>query len=306
MIEREKENEQKVTRPRPRPHTTHTRCRCRCRCRRRRRRRRCHRRRRRCRCRCVCPPATTLCPLFAFRVYPYTTAHPPQVRGKDKQLGNLLPSIAPHFVARYPPQPPPPPTVSLVPPSPPASHPYPNRQRHPLYPARAAVFDEQVSWEKPWEDYAPTHFEAEVLAKNIRGMATGGGWADPAEIGPELTEVIRKRLTFENGGQIRRGAGPNCYLPLGSPRVAAYISASYAVRRRPLGSRFTSRTPHAPRRTFHYPLPAIFRRQDPQGVREADQPARAHRDDWARHTRQVGPQPSSRPDRDEVQPRAAG
>ena len=86
-----------------------------------------------------------------------------------------------------------------------------------------------MSWEKPWADYAPAHFEAGVLAKNVRGMETGGGWADPAEIGPELTEVIRKRLTFENGGQIRRGAGPNCHLPLGSPRVAAYISGSYAV-----------------------------------------------------------------------------
>ena len=129
------------------------------------------------------------------------------MRGKDKQLGNLLPSIAPHIVARYRPQPPAP-SVSLVPP-PPTPHPYPNRQRHPLYPARAAVFDEQVSWEKPWEDYAPTHFEAEVLTKNIRGMETGGGWADPAEIGPELTEVIRKRLTFE---------GPMTFDDHGRPR----------------------------------------------------------------------------------------
>ena len=78
-----------------------------------------------------------------------------------------------------------------------------------MYPARADVLDAQVSWEKPWEDYAPAHFEAEVLAKNVRGMATGGGWADPAEIGPELTEVIRKRLTFE---------GPMTFDDHGRPR----------------------------------------------------------------------------------------
>eukprot|EP00964_Phaeocystis_antarctica_P147051 scaffold113532_cov39-Phaeocystis_antarctica.AAC.1 len=40
-------------------------------------------------------------------------------------------------------------------------------------------------------------------------MATGGGWADPAEIGPELTEVIRKRLTFE---------GPMTFDDHGRPR----------------------------------------------------------------------------------------
>tara|TARA_B110001469_G_scaffold123023_1_gene134473 strand:- start:1529 stop:1753 length:225 start_codon:yes stop_codon:yes gene_type:complete len=66
-----------------------------------------------------------------------------------------------------------------------------------------------VSWEKPWEGYTPTHFEAEVLAKNIRGMATGNGWADPAEIGPELREEIcTERKTFENGGKIRCAAWP--------------------------------------------------------------------------------------------------
>ena len=95
-----------------------------------------------------------------------------KVKGKEKQLGDLLPSTAPHVVAR---------------------------QKHPLYPARAEVLNDFVRWDTPWPDYAPTHFEAAVLAKNVRGLATGGGWADPAEIDAELKSLISTvRMAFDS------------------------------------------------------------------------------------------------------------
>ena len=73
MIEREKEKEQKVT-------PTH------------------HRRRRR--YRRLCPSTTFPSPPSLLPSTP-PAPHPPQVKGKDKQLGDLLPSIiAPHIVAR--------------------------------------------------------------------------------------------------------------------------------------------------------------------------------------------------------------
>ena len=108
------------------------------------------------------------------------------------------------------------------------------------------MLDEQVSWEKPWEDYAPTHFEAEVLAKNVRGMETGGGWADPAEIGPELEkEISTVRKTFENGGTIRCDAAlAAAYLRLISPILYLCL----------LGSN-RSHQPHSPRAWPHIPLP---------------------------------------------------
>ena len=57
----------------------------------------------------------------------------------------------------------------------------------------------QVSWDTPWPDYAPIHFEAAVLAEHVRGMATGGGWADPAEIDAELQNLISTvRMAFDS------------------------------------------------------------------------------------------------------------
>ena len=57
----------------------------------------------------------------------------------------------------------------------------------------------QVRWDTPWPDYAPTHFEAAVLAKHVRGMKTGGGWADPAEIDTELENLISTvRVAFDS------------------------------------------------------------------------------------------------------------
>ena len=79
MIEREKENEQKVTPPtRSRPPTAAAATAAAAR---------------------VCMLATTLSPPRRLPFLP-SNPHPHQVRGKDKQLGNLLPSIAPHIVAR--------------------------------------------------------------------------------------------------------------------------------------------------------------------------------------------------------------
>ena len=79
MIQREKENEQKVTPPSlPHTHLTHP----------------------------PLPPPPPCMPACHHPLspsppsVPTLSPHPYQVRGKDKQLGDLLPSIAPHIVAR--------------------------------------------------------------------------------------------------------------------------------------------------------------------------------------------------------------
>ena len=145
-----------------------------------------------------------------------------KVKGKEKKLDDLLPSIPPHVVAR---------------------------KKHPLYPARAEVLDDkvvrwlglwlglgfglwfglgfglglanpdpnpnlnpnpnpdpdpnpnQVRWDTPWPDYAPTHFEAEVLAENVRG-GSGGGWADPAEIAAVIAFLLSPEASYVHGAII--------------------------------------------------------------------------------------------------------
>ena len=55
-----------------------------------------------------------------------------------------------------------------------------------------------MHWDTPWPEYAPTHFESEVLAENVRG-GSGGGWADPAEIDAKLENLISTvRVAFDS------------------------------------------------------------------------------------------------------------
>ena len=75
------------------------------------------------------------------------------------------------------------------------------RSKHPAYPDRLPVSLEKAPWTVPWPDYAPTHFEHEVLAKNVRG-GPGGGWADPDN--PDLIrEEVEKRITYHPDGTAR-------------------------------------------------------------------------------------------------------
>ena len=95
------------------------------------------------------------------------------------------------------------------------------RSKHPQYPERAAVKDEQVPWCRTWPEYTPVEFTHPVVISNSReahpakgepGFHPAKGWADPPlgqPLGQPLaqpyprpldrSELQHKRFTYTTG-----------------------------------------------------------------------------------------------------------
>lgn len=63
---------------------------------------------------------------------------------------------------------------------------------HPQYPARATV--SKVSWSEDDDAYRPVDFTHKVVLENDRSKKANG-WADPAEITPELSKELSDRVS---------------------------------------------------------------------------------------------------------------
>jgi hypothetical protein len=104
-----------------------------------------------------------------------------------------------------------------------------SRTKHPQYPPRADVRDEQVPWSKAWPQYEPVPFEHPVVTKNTRedhpakgqpGYDPGKGWADPPLQGApgsrDLPRELRERRTYitgPNAGSVATAAGAAASTP---------------------------------------------------------------------------------------------
>jgi ADP-ribose pyrophosphatase len=74
------------------------------------------------------------------------------------------------------------------------------RSKHPAYPERAEVTDEQVPWQMTFAEYEPTAFTHKVvLANNCK--VKQNGWADPPDM--EDVDGLADRKTFENKGVLK-------------------------------------------------------------------------------------------------------
>ncbi len=65
------------------------------------------------------------------------------------------------------------------------------------YPKRAEVPDDSVDWERPFQNYSPTFFEAENVLMNDRSI-NPQGWADPAGLTYDSLMEMHKNGEFKS------------------------------------------------------------------------------------------------------------
>jgi len=70
------------------------------------------------------------------------------------------------------------------------------RGKHPAYPERAVVPDENVPWSVPWASYSPTVFTHDAVIANDCTVKQGG-WADPTSVTTVGADEWAKRMSHE-------------------------------------------------------------------------------------------------------------